>query len=244
MVTATDEDGAITTATWSITVSALALEPDPNNPTLTDLVVGGTTGPDTILFLSGSAPGSVRVNLDGSVLGPFKPTGRIIAFGQAGNDQIVVSSAITLTSELHGGTGDDLLVGGGGDNILVGGTGDDILIGSGKHNILIGGLGSDLLIGSGDDLMIAGATAYDADSLALGAILAEWERPLSLASRIADLSRGISADGQTIALNAATILNDLAVDILMGLGSDAWSLVTRSDWVLDVCRSSVITTLN
>jgi Ca2+-binding RTX toxin-like protein len=176
-------------------------------------------------------------------VGPFKPTGRIIAFGQGGNDQIVVSSAITLTAELHGGTGNNLLVGGGGDNILVGGSGANILIGSGKHNVLIGGLGSDLLIGSGDDLMIAGATAYDANSVALGAILAEWDRPLALASRIADLSTGISANGQTIALNAATILNDLAVDILMDLGSDAWFLVDRRDVVLDACTTSVITTL-
>jgi Ca2+-binding RTX toxin-like protein len=242
-VTATDKDGGATTATWSIKVSAIALEPDPINPTLTDLVVGGTTGPDTILFLSGSAPGSVQVNLNGSTLGPFEPTGRIIAFGQAGNDQICVSSAITLPSELHGGAGDDLLVGGGADNILVGGTGDDILIGSGKHNVLIGGLGSDLLIGSGDDLMIAGATAYDDDSLALEAILAEWERPLSLASRITDLSQGISAGGRTIALNAATTINDLAVDILMDLGSDAWSLVSRRDLVLDACKTFVVTAL-
>src|SRR5262249_25220887 len=158
--------------TWSIKVSVAALEPDPNNPTLTDLVVGGTTGPDTIVFLNGSAPGSVvQVTLGGTLVGTFKPTGRIIAFGQAGNDQIRVCSAISLPSELHGGGGDDLLVGGGGDNILVGDAGDDILMGSGKHNVLIGGLGSDLLIGSGDDLMIAGATAYDADSLALEAIL-------------------------------------------------------------------------
>jgi ELWxxDGT repeat protein len=243
VVTATDKDGGATTATWSIKVSAVALEPDPNNPALTDLVVGGTTGADTILFLSGSAPGSVQVNLNGSALGSFKPTGRIIAFGQAGNDQIAVSSSITLPSELHGGAGDDLLVGGGGDNILVGGTGDDILIGSGKHNVLIGGLGSDLLIGSGDDLMVAGATAYDDNSLALGAILAEWEQPLSLASRVGNLTSGISAGGQTIALNAATIINDLAVDILMDLGSDAWSVVSRGDLVLDACRTVVVTTV-
>jgi ELWxxDGT repeat protein len=242
-VTAADKDGGVTTATWSINVAAAALEPDPNNPTLTDLVVGGTTGPDTIVFLRGSAPGSVQAIVNGSVLGTFQPTGRIIAFGQAGNDQIGVCSAITLPSELHGGAGNDLLVGGGGDNILVGDAGDDILLGSGKHNVLIGGLGSDLLIGEGDDLMVAGATAYDADSLALGAILAEWERPLSLASRIADLTGGIGANGQTIALGAATILNDLAVDILLGLGSDAWSLVNRKDLISDACKNFVITTL-
>jgi hypothetical protein len=110
--------------------------------------------------------------------------------------------------------------------------------------VLIGGLGSDLLIGSGDDLMIAGATAYDANSLALGAILAEWEQPLSLASRIANLSSGISADGQTIALDAATIINDLAVDILTDVGSDAWSVISLGDLVLDACRSSVVTTVS
>ena len=128
-VTVQDKNGGTTTASWSINISAAAFEPDPNNPTLTDLVVGGTTGSDTILFQPGSAPGSVNVTLNGSSLGTFKPTGRIIAFGQAGNDLISVSSAITLTAELHAGTGDDVLIGGGGDNILVGGTGNDTLIG-------------------------------------------------------------------------------------------------------------------
>ena len=148
-----------------------------------------------------------------------------------------------MTSELHGGAGDDLLVGGGGDNILVGDTGDDVLVGSGKHNVLIGGLGSDLLLGSGDDLMIAGATVYDADSAALDAILGEWERAIPLASRVADLSRGVSANGQVLTLNAATILNDLAVDIVIGLGQSQWSLVSHKDWVFDSGAVSVITTL-
>jgi Ca2+-binding RTX toxin-like protein len=242
-VTATDKDGGATTATWSINVNALALEPDPNNPTLTDLVVGGTTGPDTMLFQCGATAGSVQVVLNSAALGTFKPTGRIIAFGQAGDDLISVSSAIRLTAELHGGAGNDLLLGGGGDNILVGGAGDDILIGSGNHNVLIGGVGSDLLIGMGDDLLIAAATAYDDNSLALGAILAEWEQPLTLANRVAALSRGISVNGQTVALDSATILNDLAVDILIDLGSDAWSLVTWNDQVLATCRKVVVTTL-
>jgi ELWxxDGT repeat protein len=242
-VTAADEDGLATTATWSITIRAVELQRDPNDPTLTDLVVGGTTGPDTILFSNGSTPGSVRVSLDGAALGTFNPTGRIIAFGQAGNDQIVVSGAITLTSELHAGAGNDLLVGGGGDNILVGGTGDDVLIGSGKRNVLIGGLGSDLLIGTGDDLMIAGATLYDDNSAALDAILLEWERAIPLASRVADLSNGIGENGQVLTLDAATILNDLAVDILIGLGPSQWSLVTQTDRVFDSGAGSIITTL-
>ena len=83
-VRAADKDGGVTTASWSIAIRAVELQRDPNDPTLTDLVVGGTTGPDTILFVNGSTPGSVRVDLNGAALGTFKPTGRIIAFGLAG----------------------------------------------------------------------------------------------------------------------------------------------------------------
>lgn len=61
-----------------------------------------------------------------------------------------------------------------GSSILVGGAGNDNLVGGGC-DVLIGGVGADILNGGGnDDLLIAGATAYDANPVALWAVLAEW----------------------------------------------------------------------
>ncbi len=53
---------------------------------------------------------------------------------------------------LHGGEGDDILLGGGGNDILNGGLGDDILYGGTGNDTLTGGKGDDILTGgSGSD---------------------------------------------------------------------------------------------
>lgn len=66
---------------------------------------------------------------------------------------------------------------------VVGSSGDDILVGNGG-NVLSGGLGRDLLIagafastlngGGDDDILIGGTTNYDRNDASLRAILAEW----------------------------------------------------------------------
>ena len=43
--------------------------------------------------------------------GTFKPTGRIIVFGQAGNDTIALAPLLTIRTELYGGDGTDVISG-------------------------------------------------------------------------------------------------------------------------------------
>jgi PKD repeat protein/type VI protein secretion system component Hcp len=184
--TVTDDDGAQGSASQPLTVTAVALQPDPLDPSKTALVVGGTAGPDRIIFRPKHH--GVEALVNGASLGVFHPTGRLIAYGQAGDDFIQVQGNITLPTLLDGGDGNDTLVGGRGDNVLVGGAGDDVLIGGRGRNLLIGGMGRDRLVGGpGDDLLIGGTTAFDANAVALSALLAEWSAPASPAERVADL---------------------------------------------------------
>src|SRR5262249_49909240 len=153
------------------------LQTDPTDPTRTALVVGGTTGKDTIVFNPGGGSGTVQVLINGVSQGTYSPTGHLIAYGQAGDDSIQVTGSLSLPSLLFGGAGNDTLKGGSGNNILVGGAGNDSLTGGSGRDLLIGGTGADTLNGNGDDdLLIAGTTDYDANAAALFALMKEWAR--------------------------------------------------------------------
>src|SRR5205807_852985 len=109
-------------------VQTVALEPDPLDPSKTDLVGGGTSGDDVITITSvnqGQSLGVTVVESNGDQF-QFQNTynaavARIIVFGGAGNDLIWVAANVPLPALLFGGAGDDVLFGGGGSNVLVGG---------------------------------------------------------------------------------------------------------------------------
>ncbi len=159
-----------------IGIVALQLEPGTQDQTV--LAVGGTELDDTIVFNPG---GSIRVLINGRSYGAFNPTSRILAFGQAGDDDIQVAGSIALSAWLYGGAGDDRLKGGRGNDCLLGGAGYDHLSGGQGDDLLIGGYGADRLVGNGGgDILIGAATIYDArpderdhDS-ALMDVLNEW----------------------------------------------------------------------
>jgi len=115
------------------------------SPAGATLMVGGSTKADRILISPGRNNGlKVIMNdaLVGSYLAPSgKPFFRIIANGQAGNDQIAVASTVAVTAEIHGGAGDDTLQGGGGRDLLYGDGGDDVLIGVYGTDRFAGGTG-------------------------------------------------------------------------------------------------------
>src|SRR5439155_1704939 len=80
------------TATQVVTILAVQLQADPCIPGQTALVVGGTTGNDTIIV--NSAQQGVTVKINGATLGTFQPTGRIVVYAQAGDDDIQVAGGI------------------------------------------------------------------------------------------------------------------------------------------------------
>ncbi len=242
-VTAIDKDGASSVATRTVVVTAVALQADPFDPAKTDLVVGGTLCNDAIFVLPAADGGAVWVLLDGVPQAVSTPTGRIVVFGQAGDDVLWVAGGITLPAWLYGGGGNDLLIGGGGNDLLIGGGGNDLLIGGPGRDLLIGGRGADWLFGNGgNDLLVGGTTAFDGNDAALAAVMAEWTSGHSFATRVANLSDTGGdlpgrLNGDYFLLDSGpdrTVFNDGAADTLTGGLAADWFFAGPQDRVTDV----------
>jgi ELWxxDGT repeat protein len=232
------QDGQTVTVTLpasDLSVSAPANSPPPqvtNGAVLFngDLLIGGTAGDDVITVNPGGQGAGVSVNLNGASLGQFNPTGRIVVFGYAGNDDISVAGGVAQPAWLYGGDGNDRLKGGSGANVLLGGAGDDLLAGGSNRDLLIGGTGADRLVGdANDDILIAGSTAFDADPAALAAVLAEWTRTdADFQTRVGHLMNGGGLNG-AVCINATTVSDDNAYDVLTGSSGTDWFLFNRDN---------------
>ena len=122
-------------------------------------------------------------------------TSLVQVLGGAGNDQIMVdpASSLSIPTHLFGGAGNDTLTGGHEADLLVGGAGDDILIGGRGNDRLFGGEGNDLFVwnpGDASDLIEGGGGR---DTLNFnGANVAE-HIDLSAAAGRVRLSRDVAA---------------------------------------------------
>jgi hypothetical protein len=135
-------------------------------------------------------------------------------------------AGIANIQNVTGGAGNNILVGNGG-NVLTGGNGFNLLIAGGTASTLVGGSGSDLLIG--------GTTIHDKTKASLDAILAEWSSGASYDDRIDHLRATLPGglNGTTL-LNAGTVLDNHAADVLTGgLGLD-WFWAFAGDTVTDL----------
>jgi PKD repeat protein len=191
-----------------------------------DLVVGGSTGDDVITIQPIDENGTLGVVVNGVDQGGFVPTGRVVVYGQAGNDIIQVSS-VSLQVVLLGGDGDDTLDAATvtGSTVLSGGAGNDILLGGSGRNVLLGGTGADELHGGGDeDLLVGGATSHDANLPALLSLLAEWARTdADYETRLGHLDGSVAGGlNGTSLLNAQTVTDDGASDNLFGHAGRDW----------------------
>jgi Ca2+-binding RTX toxin-like protein len=92
------------------------------------------------------------------------PSGYLRVHSGHGNDTITVTSLDTLFSGqlvLNGGGGNDVLEGGVGDDRMIGGGGHDLLIGGGGDDYQIGNAGSDTLFGGDGHDRLNGAAGND-----------------------------------------------------------------------------------
>jgi hypothetical protein len=135
------------------------------------------------------------------------------------------------------------LTGGRGNNILVGGDGDDELIAGPGRSLLIGGGGHDHLLGNGaEDVLIGGRTAYDGDRAALEAVMAEWGRTdLGYQERVDRLLHG---SGGVPALNASTVFDDGAADVLEGGKGRDLFFASLGDLLPDRHKNEVLVAIN
>jgi Ca2+-binding RTX toxin-like protein len=240
----TDSQGGTATGTVTITVApspsvplAMLIE-DPCCDGGVTLVVHATSADDEIIVIPVTTTGSVfLVTVNGTSLGPYALTGRIIVYAGAGNDNVQFSGNVRTPAWLFGEEGDDRLKGGAGHDILVGGSGDDLLVGAGGRDVLIGGAGADRLVGNADDdILISGSTLFDTTDSALCAITNEWTSSHTYEQRIANLNgTGLSAafsnrrNGNVFlkvgpTAEESTIFDDLAEDILTGSSGLDWFL--------------------
>ena len=96
-VTATDEYGHVSAiATAKITIVPVYLSVDPFNSSQTALLIGGTSGNDTI-SLTASGKNGIDVTLDGVNEGVFSTSGPVIVFGQGGKDTVKEASGMKNT---------------------------------------------------------------------------------------------------------------------------------------------------
>lgn len=239
----------------SVTISPVATETDPYDPTHTALYVGGTPGNDTIAITPATQTGGVKVGMNFVNYGSFFPTGHhVVVYSQTGND-IIKTAAQTLSGKLtyvnesilfFAGNGTDILNASGSlaNNVLVGGGGTVRQIGGQGRDILIGGAGqATLQAGLGGDIVIGGTTAYDNNAAALAAVLAEWSRTdIDYATRIAHLNGSISGglNGNYL-LNGSTVFgNGLADNLYGGTGLD-WFLAGVMDVLFNHMSGEAVT---
>jgi autotransporter-associated beta strand protein len=210
-------------------IQGAVMQASPIEPGLTDLVVGGTAANDSILLIPSWSSDTFKVVLNGVSQGTFSPTGRLVAYGLAGNDAIAIIGITSRSAWFDGGDGHDLLTGSFGDDVLLGGGGNDLVFGIGGRDLMIGGNGADWLFGnSDDDILIAATTAFDGDIQALAKIMAEWTSSRSYRARTDNL-RG---NGTETRLNGdifldgsgsgATVFDDGDEDRLSGGSGRDW----------------------
>jgi Ca2+-binding RTX toxin-like protein len=167
--------------------------------------------------------------------------------GGAGRDRVYAGEG---NDELTGEGGDDLLFGGGGNDkldgkdgndVVSGGSGNDEIKGGAGRDVLIGGLGADIVKGeNNDDILIANTVTFEEDEVALQMVLAEWASSRSYSVRVANL-KGVGTGERlngSVFLNSSSILNDNAIDILMGGKDQDWFVGTVSQDVFDDGTSS------
>jgi hypothetical protein len=229
-----------------IAISTIALQTDILDPARTALVVGGSMGNDSIQFSPSGAAGAVEAFINGASLGVFSPTGPVVVFAQAGNDDIQVTGSISLSAWLYGDAGNDRLKGGAGHDVLMGGVGDDLLVGGSGRDLLIGGAGADRVVGNADDdILIGGQTAHDANEEALYYLMKEWTSSRDFATRRANLNGTGNTPrdngnyflrSSTAGNVAQTVFDDGSADVLTGTSAEEqdWFFLGTGDRATDL----------
>jgi Ca2+-binding RTX toxin-like protein len=157
-------------------------------------------------------------------------TPRLVINGLAGNDTISVHGSVHVPIEAHGGSGNDRITGGGGNDVLLGddvcqsgrdsvtgGMGDDVIVGGGERDNLDGG--------GGNDVLIAGElVAFDLSFASLRSLGDTWAMPGGTVN--ADLADS-NADGDIV---------DTAIDALTGGTGRDWLIRNLADRFVDSKR--------
>jgi Ca2+-binding RTX toxin-like protein len=111
------------------------------------ITINATSGDDVISVVNNNGVVTVSGLAATVTIAGFEASDRLVINGLDGDDVIEASglgAAMLLTA--NGGNGDDILIGGTGNDELHGEAGDDILIGGGGIDVLDGGPGGNVII--------------------------------------------------------------------------------------------------
>ena len=192
-------------------------------------IIGGAAADSVTLDSSLNASGDVTTN---------RFTGSVVFQGNGGDDRLDAHNLnATIEVNFAGGEGNDIAMGGAGNDTLDGGEGRDVLI---------GGAGIDTLnSGDGEDILIGGTSTLSGNTAALNAVMAEWtDLTKSYADRVLHLSSGgVGSANGTTRLNRSTVGNDSnAADSLNGNADLDWFFKSAND-VLDAIVGEIRTAI-
>lgn len=194
------------------------------------VVFNGTNGDDQIRIRRVVTEAGVRAiaEINGQTFVNDYVGGEVVVvYAGKGDDTVTMddTAGIRWQAEFYGEQGDDVLIGNQQDDTLDGGAGRDLLI---------GGLGADVLNGvKGGDILIGGTTAYDANTVALQAILAVWDSDRDYDERVDLLRHGVGPE-HAYALNESTVFDDGVVDTLTGGAGRDWFPQAGNDLITDL----------
>ncbi len=116
--------------------------------------------------------------------------------------------------------------------------------------MLIGGNGTDTLVGVAATTFSSRRTTYDADSLALKSLLAEWNSSRTYGQRVQQSTSGPITgsplnNGHLLA-NAPsdTLLDDAVSDVMTGGLANDWFIKAADDTVTDLAINELIDLLS
>ena len=167
-------------------VQPIATEPDPSNPTLTDLFIGsaGATTNDQVQVspVGSSNTGSTGVNVQTRLNGVNTQTpysgSTIYVFLQNGNETVTMASTLTINAFVTAtGNGNDNVTLGNGNNTvtLLGGGNDNVTAGNGNNTVTLGNGNENVQLGDGSNVVVEGngndnVTAGNGNNLIVGGL--------------------------------------------------------------------------
>jgi Ca2+-binding RTX toxin-like protein len=171
-----------------------------------DVVVVNGTNDDDVVTVAGDASGVAVLGLAARVgiTGAEAANDRLVVNALAGDDVVDASglAAAAIGLSVDAGAGDDVAIGGDGNDTLVGGAGDDVLIGGPGIDVLDGGGDDDVVIQLVGGDTATSATAADATWLANHARVVRGKTVLELGGKQRTLPRADLARLMTGAASA------------------------------------------
>ena len=168
-VSATDQSiQTSAVATYPVSITTTAMEPDPNNANETALMIGLTSSTINVVLAVGASPGTVVPYLNGVSQGQFTVNGSVDVYTSGGNNPVWLSPQVTVPARLNGvalapatnpivaATSPDLSVGSlpaGTTSLQI--TFPEAVAGAGQaSNYQLQSVGPDGLLGTADDVIV------------------------------------------------------------------------------------------